>query len=114
MLTPPATYEIITMLNITSDADFNSNYPAGSNLNTLFFVKDTWGRGVNSNYDHAILFNKNIHINDFLLAEPPGMEQMHIMLSTAPTLSKTHNFKIDYMHNDGEFYEIFINTINFN
>ena len=110
---PPSTYENITILKITSDADFSNEYPVGSNLNKLFFVKKTWGRGVNSNYDSFMLYNKNITIDEFLLAKPPGMRAIQMILSMVPTISKTHNFKIEYTHSDGEFFEIFLKTVNF-
>lgn len=112
--TPPSTYEVISKLTITSDADFNQDYPAGSNLNKLFLVKYTVGSGVSSNYQGFNFNTESINVDDFVVANPPGMSTIHMMLSAIPVLSKIHNFKIVYMHSDGEYFEIFLNTVEFN
>jgi hypothetical protein len=100
---PPKTYEIISMLKITSNEDFNENYPAGSDLSALFIIKDVLGEGVNS--DYYKYYNTIFTVNEFVKVSPPGMQRIHMMLTIAPSLSKIHNFKVEYMHTSGEYFD---------
>ncbi|MFV1984850.1 MAG: hypothetical protein ACC657_14990 [Thiohalomonadales bacterium] len=107
----PATYEIISAINITSNNDFDAMHPAGSNLNDLFTVEYTHGTGVDA--DFYLNGVKKYTLNEFVAAAPQGMRKIHLKLIQDPVISKIQNFKIEYTQTDGDYYEMFLENIIF-
>lgn len=107
----PITNEIISMLNITSSDDFDATHPAGSNLNELFTVVYTNGNGAKT--DFYLNGIKTYNVNEFVAAAPQGMMSIHLKLIQSPSISKTQNFKIEYMQTDSDYYELFLKNITF-
>jgi len=110
-LAPPATQEIISMLNITSNNEFDDTHTIGSNLNELFTVEYVDGRGVNR--DFYLNNTRTYNLNEFVNESPQGMKYIHLKLIRSPTLSKVQNFKIEYMQTDGDYYERYLDTVTF-
>lgn len=99
------TQEIIASINISSDSDFSVNYPAGSSLNELFKV---------SYIDNNTSQNPvNQNVNEFVSTSPQAGTTINLLLLSHPDISKAHVFKIEYAHTNGEYYELYTDTMNF-
>lgn len=97
---PPYTDELISQLTITSDSDFSTLYPAGSSLNKLFAVQYT---SAYQDYDYT----SGQNVDEFVDFNPHGALKIQIVLTEPPTVAKEHVFKIQYMHDSGEYFEVY-------
>ncbi|NQZ05721.1 MAG: hypothetical protein HRT35_01035 [Algicola sp.] len=108
----PYTEEKITQLNITSDNDFSADYPAGSNLNALFNVLYSESVVVpthtNSNGDRTAYT-----LAEYVATTPNASQILQLKLIQAPETLKTHQFTIDYMHDDGQQFTVSTGVVTF-
>lgn len=87
---PSITNETIDSIIITSSADFNSNYSAGSNLADFFdVVAEPFSGG-----------KINQSLNDFIDSTPFVPEQLSLILKVSPEVTTEHEFTVEY-YQDG-------------
>ena len=103
---PPYTNEIISQLTITSDSDFSTSYPAGSSLNTLFAVQYT-----SAYQDYNYVSGQNV--DEYVDLNPHGALRIQFVLTEVPALAKEHIFKIEYVHEGGEYFEAYTERVRF-
>lgn len=93
---PPAYSEMISYINITSDADYDSSHLAGQSLNDIFYVD----------------FGDNI-ASGTLYETPIGDWQTVLTFQPAPTLDKTHNFQFYIELDSGSTFTIDLDSLVF-
>ncbi len=79
----------LTRIKITSNSDFNAEFPANSSLNELVSV---YGRNLKGEY----VFGK---VNDFL---PSEINSGYLYMSQRPDIINTHKFTIEIERSDGQ------------
>ncbi len=105
----PFTKEKISAIAITSSSDFSNEFPAGTDLKPLFLVI----------YNEPYLFdkssgeNKPYSLEEFVELNPSAGHLIQLNLSQSPDISKTHQFNIEYSHEDGEFFMMSLADITF-
>ncbi len=107
----PYTEEKISQLNIISDNDFSADYPAGSNLNVLFNVlynEQATPRHTDNNGEHTAYT-----VAEYVESTPKATQLIQLRLNQAPGEIKTHQFTLNYMHNDGEQFSVSTAVITF-
>ena len=107
----PYTEERISQLNITSDNDFSADYPAGSNLNALFNVlynQTLTPTHTDSNGDRTAYT-----LAEYVATTPNATQSLQLKLIQAPDELKTHQFTIDYMHDDGQQFTVSTGVVTF-
>lgn len=92
---PPRTDEVIDDIQISSNADFSANRPAGSELNGQFEV-------VYALVEQAAPFP--MPLGDFIAGHYRSSEVLGLRLRENPTASKNHRFTIHYRHVGGETF----------
>jgi hypothetical protein len=109
---PPAPYtnEKIKVLNITSNQDFSDNYPAGTNLNSLFSVEYN-DLGVYKNDGGST--RSAFRLDEYVELKPNAGQLLQLKLNQKPGPIKSHEFHIEYIHDDDEYFFISIPVITF-
>lgn len=93
---PPISEEPITNIVITSEQDFNSNYPAGTDLKPLF---DTYVAYFAEGY-----FRQSL--TDYLQVSPRVADQTTFFLNTPPSRNANFTFTIRYIL-DGQELDVY-------
>jgi len=105
----PFTNEKIASITITSSNDFSNEYPSGTDLAPLFLVIS----------NDLYLFNRSTgeklpySLDEYLALNPPAGKLLQLSLSLSPPINKTHQFNIEYSHENGEFFMMSLPEVTF-
>ncbi|MEE8059431.1 MAG: hypothetical protein V3T17_16585 [Pseudomonadales bacterium] len=92
---PPFPRDRIEMLNITSTENFSDEYAAGTTLNIIFQIEFS---------EEERFRNVPPDIEGFIAIEPRTGRLLQLKLIQPPTLSKKHQFNVEYMYDNGEYF----------
>lgn len=99
---PPLEFDTIHRINITSDANFSPDYPAGTSLNPLFKV-EFYQKGVLDGLELYGLDVTNLSVGNVAIPE-----LLQLALTEEPSLSKQHQFTVTINSHD-----LRLNKVNF-
>lgn len=79
----------MTRISIKSDTDFNTNFPSGSELNSIITA-----RGLNSNQEPILTTLNNLN--------PSTVYLDGFYISQRPEINKTHRFRVEIEKSNGD------------
>ncbi len=97
-LSKAVNYERIFAIEITSDKDYNSLYPAGSNLNELFSISE----------EHLVY---GVNLNEFLSRYDAGTSTVLYKILFAPEKEEVRTLKIKYITENNHEFEIVVRNL---
>lgn len=98
--------EKVSTIRITSNQDFNTEYPAGTDLAELFLIKKM---GLYNSWSEDVAVNLRTYSN----AQPSPEMAYTLWLAKPPVSSKKHIFTIIYEQTNGDKYTVTTNEITF-
>ncbi|MDH5694813.1 MAG: hypothetical protein OEZ47_17075 [Gammaproteobacteria bacterium] len=103
---PRFTNDKIVSLNIRSNSDYSSSLLAGSSLNNIFQIVYTDSDVNGEKY-------KNKTLSEFIAQSPTAGENLQFILLEPPSLGNIHNFTVEYLLDDGDYFELTTGNIQF-